>query len=89
MDCVCVQTFILLIFVCSVKAQVSPLFVPEKDVFFLLRVKNQSFDDGEAFNYQNRESLKSSEFDASKPTVFQVHGFMGGPKMELQTILSK
>lgn len=74
---------------CVVKNQISPFFTPEKDVYFMLRVRNRSFDDDEIFNYENRNAINSSAFDPIKPVTFQIHGFMGSPKMELQKTLSR
>jgi hypothetical protein len=83
------RTFLFLNAFYFVKAQVNPLFTPEKDVFFMLRIRNHAFNDSEAFNFVNREKLQQSDFDPRKPVTFQIHGFMGSPRMELQMVLSK
>lgn len=64
-------------------------FVPERDVYFLLRVRNRSFDDDEVFNFESRENIKSSVFDTTKLTSFQIHGYMGNRNMKIQLMLSK
>lgn len=69
----------------SLKAQ---SFVAERDVYFLLRLRNQSFDE-EVFNYRNKEAIKSGAFNATKPTTFQIHGYMGNRRMKIQSMLSE
>ena len=51
-------------------------FNAERDVSFLLRVKDKQFNEEDVFQYESRDAIKSSTFDPSKPTTFLIHGFL-------------
>lgn len=64
-------------------------FQAQRDVDFLLRIRNRPFDQDEVFQYEKRSALSSSSFDPRKPTTFIVHGFTEDRKNEHHIILSK
>lgn len=64
-------------------------FVAEKDVLFLLRVKNRPFKDEEVFKQRSRSMVENSAFDSSKNTTFVIHGYFENRKAEHYLRLSK
>lgn len=64
-------------------------FSADKDVNFLLRVKNRPFNDEEIFKYDTRSAVSSSAFDPTKPTTFLIHGFWENRKTKHHLKLSK
>lgn len=64
-------------------------FSADKDVNFLLRVKNRPFNDEEIFQYDTRSAVSSSAFDPTKPTTFLIHGFWENRKTKHHLMLSK
>ncbi|KAG5672356.1 hypothetical protein PVAND_002489 [Polypedilum vanderplanki] len=65
-------------------------WVPENDVFFVLRNKKSEFGKEQVFTYETREKLiESKEFDPSKPVIFHVHGFNENRKIKEHKLLSK
>lgn len=64
-------------------------FDAEKDVFFLLRIRNRPFKDEEVFKLENKSEIKSSAFDSNRMTTFIAHGFMEGRRAKHYLKLSK
>lgn len=64
-------------------------FVAERDVLFLLRVRNRPFNEEEIFMYENRGDVKNSAFDPSKATTFLAHGFLENSSTMQHLRLSK
>lgn len=64
-------------------------FDAERDVKFLLRVKNRAFKDEEVFRFEAKHLVKSSAFDPSKPTTFLVHGFGEDGEIKYNEMMSK
>lgn len=50
-------------------------FDAERDVMFVLWVRDKPSSDEETFKLETRNLIGSSAFDSSKPTTFLVHGF--------------
>lgn len=51
-------------------------FNPERDVEFILRMKDQQTDDDQIYSLANREAIKERAFNPGRPTTFLIHGFM-------------
>lgn len=64
-------------------------FDAEKEVKFLLRLKNKSFNDEAVFDYEGRALVGESLFDKSKPTTFLIHGYMENRRLKHHLDLSK
>lgn len=64
-------------------------FSADKDVNFLLRVKNRPFNDEEIFRYETRSAVSGSTFDPTRPTTFLIHGFWENRKTKHHLMLSK
>ena len=64
-------------------------FNAERDVFFLLRVKNWQERIEERFHLETKSEILQSSYDPSKPTTFQIHGFTENHMMPHHNDLSK
>lgn len=79
---VILQLFLILL-------EAGSIFVAERDVKFLLRVRNREFENDEAFRYESRYSVENSAFDKSKATTFLVHGFSEDGDVKYHSMMSK
>jgi hypothetical protein len=85
------MNFLLKLFVLGVSAQLGLTFVsfvPETDVWFLLRTRDRAIGGEEIFTYGGKDKLEGSTFNPSKLTVFQIHGFMEDRTVKQHTQLS-
>lgn len=64
-------------------------FDAERDVIFLLRVRNRTVKNEEVFHYETKNLISNSEFDPSKPTTFLIHGYMEHSRVPHHLKLSK
>lgn len=64
-------------------------FLAQRDVLFLLRVRNRPFKDEEVFTLSNLETLKNSAFDPNKITTFLIHGYFENRNTKHHLRLSK
>jgi hypothetical protein len=64
-------------------------FLGERDVFFLLRIRDRSFINDEVFTLQNAEKVAQSAFDPTKSTTFLIHGYLEDRNVQHHLLLSK
>jgi hypothetical protein len=56
----------------------APLFNAETDVIFTLRTRrNPEMVQGQNVTWNNMDSIRNSNFDPSRPTMFTIHGWNG------------
>lgn len=80
-----ISSFLLNLGFCFLPAS----FTPEKDILFLLRIRNRQFNEEEKFTLETKDNLKSGAFTAAKPTVFLIHGFTEDRRVKHHLLLSK
>jgi hypothetical protein len=64
-------------------------FESERDVLFLLRIRDRPFNNEEVFRLENKADVVNSAFDSNKQTTFLVHGFLEGRQTRHHLKLSK
>jgi hypothetical protein len=64
-------------------------FNAESDTVFFLRIKDQSFDKSEKFNFESKEEFAYTAFNKDKPVIFQVHGYLENKDIKQHLDLSK
>lgn len=64
-------------------------FNAERDVSFLLSSRSEAVDDGEIYQYDQKDAVSSSTFDPAKPSTFLIHGFMEDRRVRYRSKLSK
>lgn len=57
---------------------ISPLFNPETDLVFTLRTRrNPEMIQGQNVTWNDMNTIRNSNFNASRPTMFTIHGWNG------------
>jgi hypothetical protein len=64
-------------------------FHAESDAFFLLRIRNRSFNDSESLIFEAKEEIANSAFDKEKSVIFQVHGYLENKDIKQHLALSE